>query len=116
MECIINSFEFGQAIRFSSYARPPVVSSLIYGMGGSIIFRRKKLDSTDRRKLVLDKGERQTVAAKDIVFSMKDKKERSSVEVDKSGRLNTYPALHAQKEKSKLKQIIKRLIHLKKGH
>ena len=35
---------------------------------------------------------------------------------DRQGRKSASPALHAQKEKGKLKLILKRLIQLRKGH
>ena len=35
---------------------------------------------------------------------------------DRQGRISVSPALHAQKEKGKLKMILKRLIQLRKGH
>ncbi len=35
---------------------------------------------------------------------------------DKQGRISVSPAVHAQKEKGKLKLILKRLIQLRKGH
>jgi hypothetical protein len=39
-----------------------------------------------------------------------------SYEVTKEGRLVIYPSLYETKEKGKLKRILKRLIHIKKGH
>ena len=35
---------------------------------------------------------------------------------DRQGRISVSPALHSQKEKGKLKLILKRLIQLRKGH
>ena len=46
---------------------------------------------------------------------MKSKKTKEFA-VSKDGRITTYPTLHETKEKGKLKLILKRLIHLKKGH
>ena len=37
-------------------------------------------------------------------------------EVTKEGRIVIYPSIHEVKEKGKLKQILKKLIHIKKGH
>ena len=39
-----------------------------------------------------------------------------SFETDRQGRISVSPALHPQKEKGKLKLILKRLIQLRKGH
>jgi hypothetical protein len=39
-----------------------------------------------------------------------------SYEVNKEGRIVIYPSLRESKEKGKLKRILKRLIHIKKGH
>jgi hypothetical protein len=46
--------------------------------------------------------------------SMKHK--NKSLEADKEGFIRTYPSIHEQKEKGKLRQLIKLLKRLKKGH
>ena len=43
-------------------------------------------------------------------------KKRKDYDVSKDGRITVYPALHETKEKGNLKRIIKKLIHIKKGH
>jgi hypothetical protein len=47
---------------------------------------------------------------------MADAKRKKSIEVTKDGWIIVYPSLHEQKEKGTLRRILKRLIHLKKGH
>ncbi|MGD0884069.1 MAG: hypothetical protein ABSA46_04190 [Thermodesulfovibrionales bacterium] len=37
-------------------------------------------------------------------------------EVTSEGRIVIYPSLHEVKEKGNLRRILKRLIHIKKGH
>lgn len=36
--------------------------------------------------------------------------------LSKDGKLNVYPALNETKEKGKLKSLLKKLIHIQKGH
>jgi len=47
---------------------------------------------------------------------MADTKPRKTYEVTKEGWITVYPSLHEQKEKGKLRGILKKLIHLRKGH
>jgi hypothetical protein len=46
----------------------------------------------------------------------KKKSPRKEYVVSRDGRITTYPALHESKEKGTLKRIIKKLIHIHKGH
>jgi len=43
-------------------------------------------------------------------------KKRKEFFVSKEGRLTVYPTLHETKEKGMLKLILKKLIHIRKGH
>jgi len=43
-------------------------------------------------------------------------KKRKEYDVAKKRRITVYPSLHETKEKGKLKRIIEKLIHIKKGH
>jgi len=43
-------------------------------------------------------------------------KKRKEYDANKEGRITDYPTLHETKEKGKLKRILKKLIHIKKGH
>jgi hypothetical protein len=51
----------------------------------------------------------------DIIF-IADTKPKKTYEVTKDGWITVYPSLHEQKEKGKLRRILKRLIQLRKGH
>jgi len=44
------------------------------------------------------------------------KPRKKKFEVSKDGKLTVHPVLHETKEKGKLKGILKKLIHLRKGH
>jgi len=46
--------------------------------------------------------------------SMADTKK--TYEATREGFINVYPSLHEQKEKGKVRRILKRLIQLRKGH
>jgi hypothetical protein len=52
----------------------------------------------------------------DIIDLMGDTKRKKSYEVSREGWITVYPSLHENKEKGKLRRILKRLIQLKKGH
>ena len=43
-------------------------------------------------------------------------KRKKSYEASREGWITVYPSLHENKEKGKLRRIIKRLIQLRKGH
>jgi hypothetical protein len=48
---------------------------------------------------------------------MKSMKHKNKyLETDKEGYIRTYPSIHETKEKVKLRQLIKLLKRLKKGH
>jgi hypothetical protein len=46
---------------------------------------------------------------------MPKKPRKKEFEVSKDGKLTVYPVLHETKEKGKLKSILKKLIHIRKG-
>jgi len=43
-------------------------------------------------------------------------KRKKNYEVSSAGWITVYPSLHENKEKGKLRLILKRLIQLRKGH
>ena len=47
---------------------------------------------------------------------MSKKYRRKQVVVSKDRMLTVYPSLHETKEKGRLKSILKKLIHIRKGH
>jgi len=47
---------------------------------------------------------------------MSKKSHRKEYSVSKEGRLTVYPTPHQTKEKGKFKRMIKKLIHIRKGH
>jgi hypothetical protein len=47
---------------------------------------------------------------------MAKKSRRKELAVSKERMLTVYPTLHETKEKGMLKRILKKLIHIKKGH
>ena len=51
-----------------------------------------------------------------MAVSVSKKSRRKEYEVSKEGRVTVYPTLHETKEKGTLKRILKKLIHIRKGH
>ncbi len=47
---------------------------------------------------------------------MSKKSRRKELAVSKERMITVYPSLHETKEQGKLKRILKKLIHIKKGH
>jgi hypothetical protein len=47
---------------------------------------------------------------------MKKSSRRKELSVSKDRMLTVYPTLHEVKEKGMVKRIIKKLIHIRKGH
>ncbi|HXX57316.1 MAG TPA: hypothetical protein VEI96_04890 [Thermodesulfovibrionales bacterium] len=43
-------------------------------------------------------------------------RENKSYEVTKDGRITIYPSLHPIRQEGKLRRILKKIIHFKKGH
>jgi hypothetical protein len=52
----------------------------------------------------------------DIINLMMGTKRKKSYEISSEGWITVYPSLHENKEKGKLRRILKRLIQLRKGH
>ena len=52
----------------------------------------------------------------DIIKLMMGTKRKKYYEVSSEGWITVYPSLHENKEKGKLRRILKRLIQLRKGH
>jgi hypothetical protein len=52
----------------------------------------------------------------DIIYLMVDTTHKKNYEVSREGFINVYRSLHENKEKGKLRRILKRLIQLRKGH
>jgi hypothetical protein len=48
--------------------------------------------------------------------SMSKKPRRKELAVSKDRMLTMYPTLHETREKGMLKRILKKLIHIRKGH
>jgi len=51
-----------------------------------------------------------------MLIPMFRKSHQKEYEVSKEGRITIYPALYGSSEGGKLKRIIKKLIHIHKGH
>jgi len=51
-----------------------------------------------------------------MLMPMSKKSHQKAYEVSKEGRITIYPALYGVSEGGKLKRILKKLIHIHKGH
>jgi len=52
----------------------------------------------------------------DIIYLMGSTKHKKSYKVSREGWITVHPSLDENKEKGKLRLILKRLIQLRKGH